>query len=115
MSKAVLLVYTNCPSEREEEFNQWYDNVHVPDILGVEGVVGARRFKLSGPGPQTITRDGQPAVARYLAMYELDTDDTRSVMKRINETHAQLVQRGRVIDCLQVVSAGTYVALGEQT
>jgi hypothetical protein len=113
MSKAVLLVYTNPPEGKEQEFNHWYDTMHVPDILAVEGFTGAQRFKLSGPGPQTVTRDGQPAVAQYLALYEMDSDDTRAAMKRLNETVADLQRRGRMLDGLQIVSAATYVAVGE--
>ena len=69
MSKAILNVFTNCPADQEEEFNRWYNEIHLPDILAIEGFVGARRYKLSGPGPQMVTRSGEPAVAQYLAVY----------------------------------------------
>ena len=114
MSKAVLLVYSNCPADQEDAFNQWYDTVHVPDILAIEGFTAAQRFKLAGPGPQTVTRDGQPGVAQYLALYEMDTADTRAAMKRLGEAVGELQQRGRMFDGLQVVSGATYAALGER-
>ena len=114
MPTAVLLVHSNCPADQEEAFNHWYDTVHVPDILAVEGFTAAQRFKLAGPGPQVVTRDGQPAIAQYLALYEMDTADTRAAMKRLNEAVADLQQRGRMFAGLQVVSGATYVALGER-
>jgi hypothetical protein len=52
---------------KEDEYNNWYDNTHIPEILQIPGFVSARRFKLPGPG-----RDGAHS---YLAVYELDADD----------------------------------------
>ena len=114
MPKAMLLVYTNCPADQEQEFNRWYDTIHVPDILAVEGFSAAQRFKLAGPGPASVTREGEPMVAQYLAMYEMDTDDTRAAMRQLNHAVGELTQRGRMFDGLQLVSAATYVALGER-
>src|SRR3712207_9140335 len=108
MPNAVLLVHSNCPADQEKAFNHWYDTVHVPDILGVEGFVAAQRFKLAGPGPQTVTRDGQPAVAQYLALYELDTDDTGAAMKRLGHAVTEFQQRGRLVDAIHVVSGATH-------
>lgn len=115
MSNAILLVYTNCPAEREAEFNRWYDEVHIPDLLReVPGIEAARRYKLSGPAPAMQLRDGSSAVAQYLAVYEITTDDTRGFMRRITEVSQDLGRRGRMFDGLQLVAAVTYTALGER-
>ena len=114
MARAILLVYSNCAVDKEQEFNLWYDTVHVPDMLAIDGFIAAQRFKLSGPGPQAINRAGEPTVAQYLVMYEMDIDDTRTVMKRVGEAMAYLRQRGRLFDGLQMVSSGTYVAIGDR-
>lgn len=110
MAKALYLVHTNCESGREAEFNDWYDNVHLRDLLGVDGIIAAQRFQLTGPGPQTVTRSGEPAVAQYLAVYELDTEDTEAVLKRIGEA----ISQWQMFDGLQVVGGARYVALGER-
>ncbi len=115
MSKATLLVYTNCPAGREDEFNAWYDTVHLPDLLTeVPGIISARRLRLAGPAPALQARGREPEVARYLAMYELDTDDTRAFMKTLVETSNSLGERGRMFDGLQIVGSATYTALGEE-
>ena len=106
MHKSILLVYTDIDAEHEEEFNRWYDEVHLPDLLQIEGFLAAQRYKLQGPAP----RNQQPA-SQYLAVYELATDDTRTMMKRLNEEVARLGARG-VYPRMRVGSAATYVALG---
>ena len=71
MPKGIMLV-RSAPSapEREDEYNDWYDRVHLPEVLAIPGIVGATRFKLSEVAG--VEPDGGPA---YLAIYELDADD----------------------------------------
>lgn len=65
---AKLTVLSNPRPGREQEFNQWYDEVHVPDLLKVPGIAGVERFRLHAlPGAPT-------AAHGYLAVYELDGD-----------------------------------------
>lgn len=113
MAKAILLVYVNCEAGREDEFNHWYDTIHIPDMLAVDGIITAQRFKLSGPGPQMVNRDGQTAVAQYLALYELDTDDTRGLNKRIGAAMEEVRRSGRNFDGIRGVGSGTYVAISD--
>jgi hypothetical protein len=109
MGTSVLLVITRCTDPaREAEFNTWYDDVHLPDVLTVPHIVAAQRYKLSGP-PNKNEPDAQ-----YLAVYELDTDDTRSAMKALGEHMPQWSAAGRVIDCMQVVSGTTFAAIGSR-
>jgi hypothetical protein len=46
--------------EHEAAWNDWYDNVHLPELLSVPGFVTAVRFRQLG------------AEGHYLAMYEID-------------------------------------------
>ena len=62
-----LFVYSNPVEGREAEYNDWYDGVHITEVLEVDGFVGCQRFRVD-PGT-----DGAPA--RYLAIYEIDSDD----------------------------------------
>lgn len=62
--KSYLMVesYPSHPG-RVEEFNQWYDQVHVPEVCEVEGVVGATRL-----APATADGGG------YVVLYHLEGD-----------------------------------------
>lgn len=113
MAKAILTVFTTCAPEREAEFNKWYDEIHVPDILAIEGFTAARRYKVAGPALQIQGQSGT-VPAQYLAVYEMDTDDTRSVMKRLGAAVGELAQRGRMFDGMQLAGSATYLPLGER-
>ncbi|HEV7666790.1 MAG TPA: hypothetical protein VGQ62_24865 [Chloroflexota bacterium] len=54
----------NPPLESEAAFNAWYDDEHVPNRVGLDGFLSAKRFAAA-----------EPAGPRYLATYELESLD----------------------------------------
>ena len=72
MPKGVFLALSNATSgDVEDEFNRWYDDVHSQEVLALAGVRSVRRFRLAPA--QVMPGDGDGH--RYLALYEVDTDD----------------------------------------
>jgi hypothetical protein len=72
MAKHVFLVRTGPSSpERTDEYNHWYDTIHLPDLLNVKGVVGASRYQVAS------AQQGGAAIAgpQYLAIYEVEIED----------------------------------------
>src|SRR5262249_28857856 len=55
----VLTVRRNTPPEHEEDFTAWYNEDHLPALVGVPGVYCARRY---------LAVEGDP---RFLAVYEM--------------------------------------------
>ncbi|APT59726.1 MAG: hypothetical protein DI532_22750 [Azospirillum brasilense] len=53
------IVRVDVAPEVEAEFNRWYEEEHIPDLLGCPGWLSARRF---------VSDDGGP---RYAAVYEI--------------------------------------------
>jgi len=47
MTSHIFVVQVKAVEGREDEFNEWYDNVHIPEALAVDGFVAAHRFKIS--------------------------------------------------------------------
>jgi hypothetical protein len=85
--------------------------VHLPDLLTVKGIVAAQRFRLPDDGPAIASTSGASAFARYLALYELDTDGVASVRAAVSAL--RLVELGRGFDGLEVLASMTGTALGE--
>src|SRR5437588_11667078 len=107
MAKSILMVTSRCTDpNREEEFNRWYDEQHLPDILTTPHFVAAQRYKLAGR-PSKMEPE-----ARYLAIYEIDTDDTASAMKALGESLGKLPPERRLHECIEVFSNCTFAELG---
>jgi hypothetical protein len=68
-----LIVYTSPVDGKEDEYNAWYDNVHLAEFSALPGVLNGRRFK--------VAKDGKP---QYAAIYELSTHPD-AVMGAMNE------------------------------
>ncbi|ALJ16399.1 DUF4286 family protein [Sphingopyxis macrogoltabida] len=72
-----LIVLSNPVEGKEDEFNKWYDQQHVPDIMRVPGVVGAQRFR-GGAG----TKSGVGSF-RYLAIFDIESPEPGLVVDEI--------------------------------
>lgn len=90
MRKYTWAVLTNCDPTHEKEFNEWYDTVHLQDLLRIPGIVSAGRCKVAGT-QMTMTETGLslcgPAALglkyRYIAYYNIETDDIEAVLKEV--------------------------------
>jgi hypothetical protein len=60
-----LIVYTSPAEGREEDYNAWYDDVHLAEFSALPGVINGRRFKVASADPA--------AKPTYAAVYELST------------------------------------------
>jgi antibiotic biosynthesis monooxygenase (ABM) superfamily enzyme len=61
--KYLLVVRMDVEPEKEKQLNDWYNNVHIPALLKVPGVLSARRY---------VATQGAP---KYTAIYEFDRPD----------------------------------------
>jgi hypothetical protein len=86
VSKYVFVVFTEPVDGRDAEYNDWYSDTHIPDVLKLDGIVAARRFKLAAMNPP---QDGHPS---YLALYEIETDD----ISQIPDAIRRAVHEGRM-------------------
>ena len=93
MERWINMVELNCPT-REQEFNNWYDKIHLPDTLKTPGFVAAKRFVIEEP------REGR---GKYLTIYEIDTDDIAKTMEIRMAKRAEEYAGGRGSDLWVVI------------
>lgn len=78
----VLLDVLNCTgSDRDNEANEWYENVYLPHLLSLGGVLTAQRYACA------YQRAGKPhyTKAQYINVYEVDSrykDTTETILKQ---------------------------------
>jgi hypothetical protein len=79
MAKQVMVAFTSpAPGADEDEFNRWYDEVHVKDVFEQGPFTSVRRFRLADQQVAAGPGNG------YLAVWEIEED-------RLQEAHDFLV------------------------
>jgi hypothetical protein len=80
MSRHLFVVLTSPTAGMEEEFNDWYTNKHLSDVLQLESYVSAQRYRY-------VPKSADDVPYRpYLAIYETETDDVQATQRRLTET-----------------------------
>ncbi|MBW0019622.1 MAG: hypothetical protein JO236_19025 [Mycobacterium sp.] len=79
MAKGIIYVESRPTSpDRDQEYNAWYNDVHLKELLALDGFVSARRLRpIGGDGP-------------YVALYEIEADDLQSVLDNMLAHSRQL-------------------------
>ena len=107
MGKYILLVQSNPTDGNEAEFNKWYDEIHLGEVLEVQGFTAAQRFKVAGE-PATGTPDHS-----YLAIYEVEAEPPQDALDALGKAIGGGMNLSDAID-LANVSAVLYSPLGER-
>ena len=58
---ALMMVWADIPADKEADFNKWYNEEHMAELLSVPGVLNAARYEAVMSGP------------KHLACYELES------------------------------------------
>jgi hypothetical protein len=77
----LVIVRIDVKPEMEEEFNRWYDEEHVPNLLKVPGVISAARGINTGPGP------------KYIAVYEHENIEVQHTAAYDKAVHTEWTER----------------------
>ena len=90
---------SNCKDPaREAEFNRWYEDIHVADILDTGAFHTAYRYESLAP---------QATQATYLALYETEQSDLAKAREALGKARADWEKRGRLFDTIEVVASLT--------
>jgi hypothetical protein len=78
LPKYNLIALTNPIEGQESEFNDWYSNVHLADVLKLPGVIAAQRYRLADTQHRSGELDWQ-----YMAVYEIDIADVTETISAL--------------------------------
>ena len=103
----ILLVLSNPVADKTDaEFNDWYDNVHLSEVLAVPGFVAAQRYAIS---PEQMA-DPAGASHRYVAIYEVEGGATEA-LEALGKATANGMDMGTTLN-FETVSAWLYTPNG---
>jgi hypothetical protein len=93
MERYLFVTFTDCSDpSREDEFNDRYNNVHVPDMLETPGMISATRWENIFPKGNNRRK--------YIALYEFETDDVEEFDKTLREYGKKSGERERLSDLI---------------
>ena len=107
MDKYILLVHSNPTDGKEAEFNEWYDEVHLGEVLEIQGFKAAQRFKVAVEPGMDATGHG------YLALYEVEAEKAQDALDALGKAIGGGMNLSDAID-LANVSVALYSPLGER-
>ena len=100
MERWLLTVEANCSDPvKEKDLNDWYDKVHLPDILETPGFIRASRYENSAP---------EEGKGKFLAVYEIETEDIEQTLAIFSENVNNKAAQGRMSDVVIAVAGGLY-------
>lgn len=92
--RGLLFAITECSNpSQEDDFNQWYNEVHIPDIFATGLYHTVYRYE------KVRYKQGR---GRYLAMYETEQDPSEAFREILEEHRPRWLEQKRYIDSLQV-------------
>ena len=65
-ANSLFIALTNPVSGKEDEYNEWYTNTHLEEVVAIEGFISARRYRLSE------AQMFEDQAYQYLAIYEVE-------------------------------------------
>ena len=83
MAKSMFMAWASPVDEASDsEFNAWYDGTHVPQVrAAIPAITAVRRYRVADV-------PGAPSAHRYVAVYEMDTDDVAGAMAALGAASA---------------------------
>jgi hypothetical protein len=84
MPKGIMIVSSR-PSDpaREDEYHDWYDHTHIPEILAIPGFVAARRYRAVDRATGEPLADGT-----WVAVYDIDADELTAPVRELGARSA---------------------------
>ncbi|HEY0246636.1 MAG TPA: hypothetical protein VGC45_00105 [Gryllotalpicola sp.] len=103
--KFLQIVFTQPSPDSDAEFNDWYENTHVPEVLRMPGFLSGQRFTLVDSNPPF-------AGPQYLAVYEIESDDIDATLTTITDMAPGRTKSPAIDTSVSVVRM--YEAIGER-
>jgi hypothetical protein len=89
VGRYLALTFTDANEGKEDEYNEWYDREHLPDMLAAKVITRARRYRAAE------TSRGIQSSHKYVTVYEIEADDLKDARRQISEAGAQGTSRLR--------------------
>lgn len=91
----LYMVRSNPVEGKEDEFNLWYSDVHLPEVLQIDGFQTAQRFRLT-------EQQMQPQAHGYLAIYNINSEDVSGTLENLRNMRSLTMSDALDLSTLQI-------------
>ena len=104
MGRHILVVMSSPVEGMEDEYNAWYSDIHLQEVVELPGFVSAQRFEMADTQlkdiltPAEKNRSYGETEHRYLAIYEMEAESAGAALEALREARPRL----RMSDALGV-------------
>jgi hypothetical protein len=107
MASYRMIMLSSALPGRDEEYQRWYDEVHIPDMLKVPGFVAAQRFRIA----RNVTGKTE---FPYVAIYEIEADSPEAAVGAMGAAIAS--GQVRMSDTVDITSSQGFICepIGER-
>src|SRR5580704_12518935 len=91
MAKHVIVSVVGPVVGREAEFHDWYETVHIPEVLALPNFVHAFRY-----APKSSLPGLPPAPTGHMTIFEVDTPDVDSAVTTLADALPSLTMSDAV-------------------
>jgi hypothetical protein len=93
MAKYLFVAQSDCiEANKEEEFNRWLEEIHIPDIFKTSGIVKATRYVNTDPATNKRPKN--------MVVYEIETDDIKKFDVELNKVIKEVEAAGRILNSM---------------
>ena len=107
MAKLKLIALSTPVAGKEEEFHDWYQNTHLPQIVALPGGQGAQRYKL-------VAKVAGADTNQYLAIYDIECDDPMAFLAAVGQASAEGRLTKTQANDMGTVYTGLFEEFGER-
>ena len=98
------VLFSNCTDEtKHREFNEWYNNVHVPHVLETGRYHTGYRYENVDPGAPE---------GRYLSIYETDNEDPGELSALMARERPEWIEKGLYTPYIERMLRAAYTKMG---
>jgi hypothetical protein len=90
---------------REQEYDDWYQNTHLRDVVAIKGFKSAQRFRWQ----QSVMPGAE--LPPYLAIYDIETDDINGAIQEMMKRAAS----GQMVISTALSTEGGFAAVYEES
>lgn len=90
MSGDLLIVLSNPVTGKEREFDEWYGQQHLPQMMTVPGFINAQRFRI-------VPANGE-APYQHLALYGIGPEGSEFARRSLDEARTTILTPSDAID-----------------